>query len=690
MRDFKSAMLRLADDAFFELVRNYLGRIKTPFNKHDLIDKLEKFLRRTDIQERIVDLIDDSDARILTAIWILGEPRLDDIHASFGGGSYLDLHQQLLNLEDRLIIYRDEERIAVNPLLTPVLEERVLRPGRLFAFRPVKDSDTVPPEPWLDDSVLVGAYAYIAETGEIFRADGTLRKRIRTELTTRFPMLAESVSSPDGDVPRMRILVDALFAAGACQHDQGIVQIDQRWHELAQTQSSRRVATLIAALACDGRSGYPVLAAAVEHLLGSLDPAIAVEADSVERLLQILAPEQPRESLRRTREALVITGFFARAADGFLIPAAAAAQGAAETTTSEDETAEPETDLVDGRTTPIVVQPNFEVTVPIETRFQDALAIARLARLTRHDRYSHFELTKDRFASALQGGQSLEDIVAELRAVTGDRLPSNVVTSLEGWAAEFESIQLFRGVVLRVEESRRFAVEHSQSLQSLMLRELAPGVYLFRESDVPDVQEALADAGVELVPEVIEPLGGSELAEGSLPAPVSASRQSTFSRIFATATETIGDDKESLDPEAAAWLPEIYEKLDATKMGSDQREAMRGRVESRLIVVREQVADGTMKVEKTEARGLDYVGKVRIIEQAVRAGTALLEIIERSDDGSPIKRLVEPLELEKGGNDLILIAEQLPEREEIRVRVRKLGLVRKLRSGLVKRRPASR
>ena len=46
---FQSALLTLPDDAFFELIRNYLGPVKTPFNKHTLIARLVSFLRKPEI-----------------------------------------------------------------------------------------------------------------------------------------------------------------------------------------------------------------------------------------------------------------------------------------------------------------------------------------------------------------------------------------------------------------------------------------------------------------------------------------------------------------------------------------------------------------------------------------------------------------------------------------------------------------
>lgn len=674
MRDLRSALLRMADEAFFELVRNYLGPIRTPFNKHDLLDRLERFLKQETNQKRIIQLVDESDAQLLTAIWILGEPRLDDVHASFGGGSYLDLHQQLLNLEDRLLVYRDEDQIAINPVLLPVLENEVLRADRVFAFRGRTADDPEPAEPWLNDSLLAAFYALVAESGELFKTDGALRKRNQTDIEARIPSLLEPIPGSADGVSRVRVLADSLIAAGAVTETNGLQVADDRWSEIAALSPSRRSATLIAALALGRDSPPGTLAAAIEHLIDTLAPDRLVEPQSVERLLLILDPARSSETLRRTREAMTATGFFARTADDFLAPARP-------TSDQESDTAKP-----------IVIEPNFDVTVPAGTRFADVLSLARLARLSRHDRYSHYELTKDRFAAALQSGVPFADLVARLRMVTAGRLPSNIVTTLESWAAEFESVQLFRGIVLRVEEARRFAVEHSQTIQSLVKMELAPGVYLFGEGDVPQVQEALADAGVELIPEVLTPRGAAAEFTGSLPAPPATGRRRTFERIMASALARSEQEDPSVLPERASadWLDELHAKLDSSRLSSDQKEAMRGRIDQKLILSPDQIANGTMKIEKTEAKGLDYVGKVRIIEQAVRSGVSLLEIIERTEDGLPVKRLVEPIELEKGGNDLVLVAEQLPEREEIRVRVRKLGLVRRLRSGLVRRRPSRR
>ena len=200
MSDFRSALLTLADDAFFELVRNYLGPVKTPFNKHELIGRLEGFLRREDIQQRILALIDTEDAELLTAIWMLGEPDFDEIYLFFARQrSYLDLHQRLLNLEDRLLVYRAGEQLRINPNLLQLLETDVLRIERLFASRERRDSDAEPGQPWISDTLLIGLHSYLCEGQEVFRADRSIRKRALNDLRERLPTIVEpAVAAPGG------------------------------------------------------------------------------------------------------------------------------------------------------------------------------------------------------------------------------------------------------------------------------------------------------------------------------------------------------------------------------------------------------------------------------------------------------------------------------------------------------------
>ena len=134
-------------------------------------------------------------------------------------------------------------------------------------------------------------------------------------------------------------------------------------------------------------------------------------------------------------------------------------------------------------------------------------------------------------------------------------------------------------------------------------------------------------------------------------------------------------------------MRELLEELGHQSISDEQREELAMRVKRKLILSADQLRADSLRTERTEARGLDYAGKVNIVERAIRGEDSLLEVIERTADGSPDRRLIEPQELDRSGTELFLVGDQLPGRETVRVPIRKLSLVRRIRAGLVRRRP---
>jgi hypothetical protein len=89
--EWKAALLTLPDKAYFDLMRCVFGSVKTPFNKHRLMEDLTTFLTREEIQEIIGAYIDETDRRVLTAIAALDEPEPGDLESFFAGEySYLN------------------------------------------------------------------------------------------------------------------------------------------------------------------------------------------------------------------------------------------------------------------------------------------------------------------------------------------------------------------------------------------------------------------------------------------------------------------------------------------------------------------------------------------------------------------------------------------------------------------------
>ena len=68
---WKGALLTRPDQQFFDMMRASLGALQTPFNKHALLKKLITPLKRRETRERVLALISESDAFLLTVIFIL-------------------------------------------------------------------------------------------------------------------------------------------------------------------------------------------------------------------------------------------------------------------------------------------------------------------------------------------------------------------------------------------------------------------------------------------------------------------------------------------------------------------------------------------------------------------------------------------------------------------------------------------
>ncbi|MDR1058127.1 MAG: hypothetical protein LBL43_01140, partial [Treponema sp.] len=223
VEEWRSSLATLPNNAFFELMRSVFGNIKTPFNKQRILDELYVLLSREDIRKTIGDYIDEDDRKLISAIALLNEPAQGDLEAFFAGEySYMDLHGRLLNLEERLILYRFKEeevyRLALNPALEPVLLPVINDQGLLFPSAPAAAGD--PPEgvlsggsgssspddasmgasstetagpapcrsPVSDPRLLAALCAFVGAEEELFKGGG-IRKKVLEEGKRFFPGL---------------------------------------------------------------------------------------------------------------------------------------------------------------------------------------------------------------------------------------------------------------------------------------------------------------------------------------------------------------------------------------------------------------------------------------------------------------------------------------------------------------------
>lgn len=125
-------------------------------------------------------------------------------------------------------------------------------------------------------------------------------------------------------------------------------------------------------------------------------------------------------------------------------------------------------------------------------------------------------------------------------------------------------------------------------------------------------------------------------------------------------------------------------ELDNRNLSPEVAKEMALRIEKKLILFSTQLSFDIGNRDRQEARGLDYVGKVRVIEQALREGDETLEVVVRRSSGEPVQMRLRPRELEKRGTRLLLKAFDI-HGEETSLPVEKISLVRRLRGFLISR-----
>ena len=125
---WRESLATMPDERFFEIIRIYLGEIHTPFNKDRLIEQLSSIFRKEQTKKTITAFLSEFDIKMLSAISIVPSATQEKLAEFFSGEHSLsDIYSELLNLNERLLIYtyKDSEAnssvIAVNPLLEEVL-----------------------------------------------------------------------------------------------------------------------------------------------------------------------------------------------------------------------------------------------------------------------------------------------------------------------------------------------------------------------------------------------------------------------------------------------------------------------------------------------------------------------------------------------------------------------------------------
>ena len=658
-------LLSLPEDSFFDIMRNYLGNIKTPFNKHRLIEKLIKFLNRKETTDRILSFIDETDSKILTALHLLNNPTIEILSNFFSKEiDHLELYHILLNMEERLLIFRETDsnstKISITPFLKQILKKGIISPSFLFPSRPVNIEKVIDPLPWLNDSLLTAFLSFLLKQPNILKTNREVKQKSITEIFNIFPVLKEKSVSGN----RLDILLNALINIGLIYFEENSLKADiPKWEKISKINHRERLYILREASIRD-RNLSPLESCSISRhpgimrkLLTLLPANRSFPLSSIEYIIQILS-----ENERITTD---IDRFVSSLVDLDLL------------IIGKNKTLRKNRNLVENENCDkggIVIQPNFEIIPDSEVVLEDGLLISLVSDIVKFDLCPTYTINKNSFLRAISTGLSTEKILEWLTALNRRRLPQNIQFSFETWGKEYQSISLYEGIILNTDEDRAHVIDNTNFLTPWIKKKIAPGVYLLDPGEKEMWEKELQNTGIDFIPEIQN--FRSKTVEYGFPSSKIDIKPSFD--LSSLSKKAVFKEKEKRE-----FTQQLYSSLNSAGLPAELKEEYSARIKKRLILFPEQINKEIIRPEKKEAKGFDFSGKIRLIEQAIESGKNLLEVIEKTSEAAPsLKILLKPVRLEKKENRFLLVGTTLPEKKTVKIEVGKIGFVKKLKNSL--------
>ena len=735
--DWKSALMTLPDSNFFELLRSVFGNIKTPFNKQSLMEDLNNLLSRDEIRKVITAYISRQDHKLIAAIALLGEAGCGSVAPgileSFFAGefSYAELHAMIINLEERLIIYRFKNEGLMCLALNPVLEE-VLNPfiedTRPILPRLIKPGEMIHHSGFAmnDPRYMAALFSFFMGEEELFKTEegAGIRKKVIGDWKKIFPRL-------DLNLVIRTLLQLGLFKSENCR----LAPCSEKIAEFSALSSLERQEYWAAGmyLCLDSPSGQEE---ASEHFTGASKIRLRGIASFINRFRTSIEPEcsYPETTLRRLEmlmekndERCIVKGGSGKAWGYTLFdspvrlkfePLLNVMESAGLLEKEKTHWKVPVTpsgaEDQSGKAKPVLVMDSaYSVILYPEISFTDALALGTFCSVKENDRTvsEHapepkagrsfrstvcFELTRESAVRGFNQGIKAAGMYELLDRLSDGRLDANLKWTLKEWESRYEGVALHQGILLRLAEDRLYLAE-AEPVASLIQQTFAPGLYLLSSEEKPEAVKALKKAGVDIIAQPSVPTVHRQrlsASSGETGRRFSHGLSHGFSRdSFPRLDASGGELRHTLASSGSAastgktgeadfYLDNFRSILESMKLGKLEKEELSARIERRLVLSEAQLEAASLRYEKTEARLLDYRGKVSIAKHAIDSGS-LVEVTW-TDSGGKTRQftgIAQALE-KKEGDSILILRETENSSKTISLPLGKISLLRRIKQSI--------
>ncbi|MBE6344372.1 MAG: hypothetical protein E7063_01595 [Spirochaetaceae bacterium] len=664
---WRETISQMSDNNFFELIRMYLGEIKTPFNKQKLIESLSIFLHKPEIQNRIISLLSKEDLQIITAITCLENPTQQCLIKFFDGiFSFPVLYDKLLNLEERLILFQYTEQknkyriYAINPVLENILLP--LTSYDLLLSSPTQIEPVTNNSPKMTPLLLASILSVIDGKPNLCKQNGEVKKRSIQTINELFPDLENF------QVFFQTIVFALINLSLLLPNEQGLVPNYNQWEKFS-TLCIKSQVTLLAAAACGPcpRSELNKKANQILQLLYSIPKEgfsltalrqkefLILNGKNQESKATFLFSNRKISRLSQIMEAGIQKEDSEEETSIFVPKTSTLIQGAINLgllqqigVTLPDISSESqpvfvsildslEAEVAASQLGLVNLDANFSVIIQPGLKLSEMLSLVKFMELVRFDTIATFEINRNSCLRAFDKNITPSSIIDSLKKYLLYSIPQNLEVYLDDWYSTFSSAILYKGYLLHITDSRN--IEENPILSPYILKVLAQGFYLMNFEDDLTAKEILKKSGFDAISSAKtltnNPIG-SNFVEITLPEKIAITENKNPPEIN--------------QEEQSAFFAELENHLKTLNLPSQQSEGLKNRIYRKIILSPQQLRGDSVKGGLYEASGMDFTGKIHLTEQAI-SSNSLLELTYSDAKGERKQILGTPLNITKKGTD---------------------------------------
>jgi len=656
---WEHALALLADDIYLDIVRNFIGRVPTPFHKPILTKRLTTLFSTEEFIQRIEASFSDLDRKLLVGAYILGTPTQAELCSLFDETiPYATVQQNVVNLEERLLLVPNPNALEQRGelMLNPLLRERLLASS-------LSTKDLFPPSADHQER-----YRFAEGDPKIIRAllslhiHASLGTKERSERQLRNKFIKAVFGKEEDEAVELIIQYNRLLF-----HTQAVCEKGKITHVPA-----KRAQALLNAKPSEIQQLLFKTAWQTDPALNEkpIEPTILTSFFTIlSQLLGTCAIYEEEHLLIAIRIAALKSAL--PVGDFSQLLTTLTAVGL--TTQSADF----ENEEDDSRLEPTI---DSDLTISFTQNlpsFDGNVDIYRLALVKKVDVVSSYEINKATILKAFDVGISVDEILAYLKRLTKN-IPQSLKDLLGHWKQEYAAITIYDGIVVKADERLSRIIDALPTLQHHIIAQVGPGLYLFSRDEELQWREILTSTGIGLLPSSI-----SETPKDPSPelSPLQETQQP--SATFAEVLQQLPAERPPMEalPDFQTELLTLARKKAANKGDKEELEA---RIERKLLLVPSQVVTLEGHTKTMQASGFDFQGKVNLCKSTINSKVDLLELQMLDDDGNSHILLTEAKELISSttANEASIRVSILPQEEEKVIPIAKVFRVRKLRRSI--------